>query len=143
MIFARIESLILNNGMDDALKRAKAYISAGADGIMIHSKKKDGQEIIDFCKTFEKFEKRVPLVVVPSTFSHLTIDDFRNYFKKDKKKKAYFIDEILRTALNISKGSLNDIRIIENQVNFKNKLIGYPSELMQVFINIFNNAKLV
>ncbi|MEE9573521.1 MAG: isocitrate lyase/phosphoenolpyruvate mutase family protein, partial [Candidatus Neomarinimicrobiota bacterium] len=77
MIFARIESLILNNGMDDALKRAKAYISAGADGIMIHSKKKDGQEIIDFCKYFEQFEKRVPLVVVPSTFSHLTIDDFK------------------------------------------------------------------
>ena len=70
-----------------------------------------------------------------------TIDDFRNYFKKDKKKKAYFIDEILQTALNISKGSLNDIRIIQNQVNFKIKLIGYPSELMQVFINIFNNAK--
>lgn len=70
-----------------------------------------------------------------------TIDDFRNYFKKDKKKKAYFIDEILQTALNISKGSLNDIRIIESQVNFKIKLIGYPSELMQVFINIFNNAK--
>lgn len=76
MIFARIESLILNNGMDDALKRAKAYISAGADGIMIHSKKKDGQEIIDFCKAYQKFEKQVPLVVVPSTFSHLTIGDF-------------------------------------------------------------------
>jgi len=70
-----------------------------------------------------------------------TIDDFRNYFKKDKKKKAYYIDEILKTALNISKGSLNDIRVIEDQISFKMKLIGYPSELMQVLINIFNNAR--
>ena len=70
-----------------------------------------------------------------------TIDDFRNYFKKDKKKKAYYIDEVLKTALSISKGSLNDIRIIEDTPSFKLKLIGYPSELMQAFINIFNNAK--
>ncbi len=76
MIFARIESLILNNGMDDAIKRAKAYIAAGADGIMIHSKMKDGQEIIDFCNAFNNFERKVPLVVVPSTFSHLSISDF-------------------------------------------------------------------
>ncbi len=76
MIFARIESLILNNGMDDALKRAKAYISAGADGIMIHSKMKNGQEIIDFCNAYNKFDKKVPLVVVPSTFSHLSVRDF-------------------------------------------------------------------
>lgn len=70
-----------------------------------------------------------------------TIDDFRNYFKIDKKKKAYYVDEILQTALNISKGSLNDIRIIQDETPLKIKLIGYPSELMQAFINIFNNAK--
>jgi len=70
-----------------------------------------------------------------------TIDDFRNYFKQDKKKKAFHVDEILSAALNISKGNLNDIRIIEEQMPFKVKLIGYPSELMQVIINIFNNAK--
>jgi len=70
-----------------------------------------------------------------------TIDDFRNYFKQDKKKKAYHVDEIISTALSISKGSLNDIRIIEENMPFKVKLIGYPSELMQVIINIFNNAK--
>ncbi len=76
MIFARIESLILNNGMDDAIKRARAYIDAGADGIMIHSKNKDGQEIIDFCNIYQTFEKQVPLVVVPSTFSHMSVKDF-------------------------------------------------------------------
>ena len=77
MIIARIESLILKNGMEDALKRAQAYINAGADGIMIHSKEKDGKEIIEFCNRFEAFEKRVPLVVAPSTFSHMTEKDFK------------------------------------------------------------------
>jgi phosphoenolpyruvate phosphomutase / 2-hydroxyethylphosphonate cytidylyltransferase len=68
MIIARIESLIMKKGEEDALKRAKAYIEAGADGIMIHSKDKDPDEIISFCKEYSKFEKKVPLVVVPSTY---------------------------------------------------------------------------
>ena len=58
--------------MADALKRAAAYIAAGADAIMIHSKKKDGKEIIEFCEKFQKFETKVPLVVVPSTYAHMT-----------------------------------------------------------------------
>ena len=78
MIIARIESLILNNGMDDAITRAQAYIDAGADGIMIHSKEKDGKEIIEFCKIFKEFERRVPLVVVPSTFEHITEKEFKD-----------------------------------------------------------------
>ena len=77
MIIARIESLILKNGMEDALTRAQAYIDAGADGIMIHSKEKDGKEIIEFSNRFEAFEKRVPLVVVPSTFAHMTEKEFK------------------------------------------------------------------
>jgi phosphoenolpyruvate phosphomutase len=72
MIIARVESLILKKGMADALKRAEAYIAAGADGIMIHSKEKDGQEIIEFCNEFQKFKTMVPLVVVPSTYAHMT-----------------------------------------------------------------------
>ncbi|MDQ3194438.1 MAG: phosphoenolpyruvate mutase, partial [Bacteroidota bacterium] len=69
MIIARIESLILKKGMEDALMRAEAYIAAGADGIMIHSKEKKPDEILKFCNSFKKFRKRVPLVVVPSTYS--------------------------------------------------------------------------
>jgi phosphoenolpyruvate phosphomutase / 2-hydroxyethylphosphonate cytidylyltransferase len=72
MIIARIESLILKKGLDDALTRAKAYIESGADGIMIHSKEKDAKEIIEFCKEYRKFEKRTPLIVVPSTFCYIT-----------------------------------------------------------------------
>jgi len=69
MIMARIESFIQNAGLEDAIKRAKAYIDAGADGIMIHSKKKDSEEILAFCKEFSKFERKVPLVVVPTTYN--------------------------------------------------------------------------
>ena len=72
MIIARIESLILKQGQTDALTRAKAYIKAGADAIMIHSKEKEPTEILDFCKEFTKFEERVPIVVVPSTYCQIT-----------------------------------------------------------------------
>lgn len=72
MIIARIESLILNKGMDDALKRADAYIKAGADAIMIHSKEKDPTEILEFCRKYSEFKNKVPLVVVPSTYNYIT-----------------------------------------------------------------------
>ena len=72
MIIARIESLTLKVGMDDAIERAKAYIDAGASGIMIHSKSKDPDEIFEFCKKYEKFLRTVPLVVVPSTYCQVT-----------------------------------------------------------------------
>ena len=77
MIIARVESLILKQGLDDALNRSKAYIEAGADGIMIHSKEKDGKEIIAFCNKYNTFVRRVPLVVVPSTYAHMKEDDLR------------------------------------------------------------------
>ena len=69
MIIARIESLILKKGMQDALDRAKAYIAAGADGIMIHSKEKTAQEIFAFAALYAKIPNSVPLVVIPSTYS--------------------------------------------------------------------------
>ena len=57
-VFARIESLILGNGLNDALKRAKDYINAGADGIMIHSKSKSPNEVFSFCKKYNNFKNR-------------------------------------------------------------------------------------
>lgn len=72
MIIARIESLILKAGLTDALERAKAYINAGVDGIMIHSKEKTPKEILEFCKEYKKFEYKVPLVVIPSTYNQIT-----------------------------------------------------------------------
>lgn len=72
MIIARIESLILEQGMEDALARARAYVGAGADGIMIHSRKKDPTEIFAFCDAFRKEFAAVPLVVVPTSFNQVT-----------------------------------------------------------------------
>lgn len=75
MIISRIESLIAGAGMEDAINRAKAYIEAGTDGIMIHSKEKDGKEIIEFCRRYNDFEIKVPLIVVPTSYNFMTEDE--------------------------------------------------------------------
>lgn len=72
MIIARIESLILERGMEDALERAFSFVRAGADGIMIHSRKKDPGEILEFCDRFRQADPGTPLVVVPSSFNTIT-----------------------------------------------------------------------
>ena len=79
MIIARIESLILERGMEDALKRAAAYTEAGADGIMIHSRKKDPAEIFEFCDKFRGEYDNVPLVVVPTSFNQVTENELREH----------------------------------------------------------------
>lgn len=76
MIIARIESLILEAGMEDALTRSEAYIKAGADGIMIHSKHKNPAEIIEFMQKFREKDEITPVVVVPSSFNSVTIEEF-------------------------------------------------------------------
>lgn len=78
MIIARIESLILEKGLDDALERAKNYIKAGADGIMIHSRQKTSDEIFAFCKKYNALENRKPLVVVPTSFSSVYEQELAN-----------------------------------------------------------------
>ena len=75
MIIARIESLILEQGMEDALKRAFAFRDAGADGIMIHSRKKEPDEILEFCDKFRARDKETPIVVVPSSFNTITEEE--------------------------------------------------------------------
>ncbi len=72
MVIARIESLILEQGMEDALTRARAFVKAGADGIMIHSRKKDPAEILEFCDKFRQENTTTPIVVVPSSFNTIT-----------------------------------------------------------------------
>ena len=76
MIIARIESLILEAGMEDALVRADAYIKAGADGIMIHSRHKEPDEIIEFMKRFRATDQNTPVVVVPTSFNSVTVEEF-------------------------------------------------------------------
>ena len=77
MIIARIESLIAGKPMSDALERAYAYVEAGADGIMIHSKNKSGEDIKEFCLTFRQRYAHVPIVVVPTTYDHIHESELR------------------------------------------------------------------
>lgn len=79
MIIARIESLILDQGQEDALKRAFAYVEAGADGIMIHSRKKDPAEIFAFCDAFRAKDQETPIVVVPTSFNTVTEEELAQH----------------------------------------------------------------
>ncbi|MCD8290696.1 MAG: phosphoenolpyruvate mutase [Prevotella sp.] len=77
MICARIESLILERGMEDALNRAFAFTRAGADAIMIHSRKKDPGEIFEFVEKFRAKDATTPIVVVPTSFNTVTEEEFK------------------------------------------------------------------
>lgn len=79
MIIARIESLILERGMEDALGRAYAFVRAGADAIMIHSRKKEPAEILEFCDKFRETDKTTPIVVVPSSFNTITEEELARH----------------------------------------------------------------
>jgi phosphoenolpyruvate phosphomutase len=75
MIIARIESLIADKSIEDALERAFAYVKAGADGIMIHSKNKNGMDIKEFCQRFREKDQLSPIVAVPTTYNYFTEEE--------------------------------------------------------------------
>ncbi len=77
MICARIESLILEQGMQDALNRAFAYVKAGADAIMIHSRKKQPDEVFEFVEKFRLENKMTPIVVVPTSYNQIKEEEFK------------------------------------------------------------------
>jgi len=79
MICARIESLILEQGQEDALRRAFAYVAAGADAIMIHSRKKSPDEIFEFVAAFRARDQVTPVVVVPTSFNSVTEAEFKRH----------------------------------------------------------------
>jgi phosphoenolpyruvate phosphomutase len=78
MVIGRIESLILDKDVADAIERAEAYIEAGADGIMIHSRRTDEGEVFSFCKAYAGLSRRVPLVAVPSSYNRVTEEQLRD-----------------------------------------------------------------
>lgn len=94
LIIARLESLIAGKGMKDALMRAHAYIDAGADGIMIHSKEKSKKEIFEFCKEYKKFKHKVPLVAVPTTYDTVTEQEL----EKAGVNVVIYANHLLRSA---------------------------------------------
>lgn len=94
MVIARIESLILKAGLDDAIMRAKTYIKAGADGIMIHSKEKTADEILKFCHLYRQSNLETPLIAVPSTYDEVYEDEL----KKAGVNIVIYANQLLRSA---------------------------------------------
>lgn len=94
MIIARIESLILEKGMEDALTRARAYVEAGADGIMIHSREKVPDEIFEFCDVFRKEDQKTPIVVVPTTYC----DTYESELSKHGVNIIIYANQLTRSA---------------------------------------------
>ena len=94
MICARIESLILEKGMEDALKRAFAYVKAGADAIMIHSRKKEPDEIFEFFEKFRNEDVATPIVVVPTSFNSVKEEEF----KKRGVNIVIYANQLIRAA---------------------------------------------
>ncbi|MCL2893035.1 phosphoenolpyruvate mutase [Brenneria tiliae] len=105
MVIARVESLILDAGMTDAIDRAFTYVAAGADGIMIHSRKKDPQEIIDFSRIFKKSAPNTPLVCVPTSFNNITFDQLTDYGFNI----VIYANHLLRASYPAMKNILEDI----------------------------------
>ena len=79
MIIARLESLIAGAGVDDALRRAKTYLSGGADGIMIHSRHSDGEEIREFMRRFREFSAETPVALVPTTYNQFYEEELADW----------------------------------------------------------------
>src|SRR5262245_52918698 len=94
LVLARIESLILGHDVDDALMRARAYVDAGADGIMIHSRQADAGEILCFCDRYRRLEWRVPLVVAPSTYSSV----YEHELESAGASMVLYANQMLRAA---------------------------------------------
>lgn len=105
MIIARIESLILEKGMEDALKRARAYVQAGADGIMIHSRKKEPGEVLEFCNMFRREDAVTPLVVVPTSYNSVTEEELQAHGVNI----VIYANQLLRSAFPAMEQTARDI----------------------------------
>ena len=105
MIIARIESLILERGMQDALERAFAFTAAGADGIMIHSRKKDPAEIFEFCDKFREKDKKTPIVVVPTSFNQVTEEELASHGVNI----VIYANQMMRAAFPIMQNTAKEI----------------------------------
>ena len=94
MIIARLESLILGHGVDHAMERAEAFLEAGADGIMIHSREKTPSEVFEFCARYNMLENRKPLVAVPSSYNQTTEQELEN----NGVNVVIYANQLLRSA---------------------------------------------
>ncbi len=117
MIIARIESLILEKGMEDALDRATAYIDAGADGITIHSQQKSLGEIFEILKIFRSMDQITPVVVVPTSYNHIHTSELA----ERGVNLIIYANHMLRAAypgmMQVAKAILRDGRSLEAESN--------------------------
>jgi len=113
MIIARVESLICGKDINDALERAFAYIKAGADGIMIHSKEKSGDDIKEFCNRFREIDKSTPIVVVPSTYNHVDEDTLIKWGANIVIYANHMLRSSYPAMLNVAKSILSNHRSLE------------------------------
>jgi phosphoenolpyruvate phosphomutase len=119
MIIARIESLILGKPVEEALNRAKIYVSAGADGIMIHSRNKSGEDAIDFIRQFRKFNKKIPIVIIPTSFSHISESEFWDIGANI----VIYANHLLRASYPAMKNIAEQILLDERAVNCENQIM--------------------
>lgn len=113
MIVARCESLIAGKGIEDALERCYAYVDAGADGIMIHSKDKSGEDIREFCQRFRERHKFIPIIAVPTTYNQFTEEELHEWGVNI----VIYANHMLRAAypamVNVAKSILEHHRSLE------------------------------
>lgn len=102
MVFARVEALIAGWGQEEALKRAHAYVQAGADAILIHSKTSSPQPIIDFAKSWNN---SAPLVIVPTTYPSIAFEQI----KELGIKMVIYANQGLRAAIKAMDSVLSEI----------------------------------
>lgn len=119
MIIARCESLILEQGMDDALKRTHAYVNAGADGIMIHSRKKDPAEILEFCDKFRSEDTKTPIVVVPSSYNIITEEELARHGANI----VIYANQLMRAAFPAMQNAAKSILIHHRAYEVDNQLM--------------------
>lgn len=121
MIIARIESLILERGMEDALTRAFAFRDAGADGIMIHSRKKDPAEIFEFCDKFREQDKKTPIVVVPTSYNQVTEEELASHGINI----VIYANQLMRAAFPIMQTTAEEILRAHRALEVDSKLMPF------------------
>lgn len=117
VLIARVEALIAGWGMEEALKRSYAYEDAGADAILIHSKKKEPSEIIDFVKTFRK-KSKTPIVIVPTTYPNLSEEEI----KKLGINHVIYANQLIRTRMHYQKNILNILNEKKKLASIEDKI---------------------
>ena len=121
MIIARIESLILERGMEDALTRAFAFRDAGADGIMIHSRKKDPAEIFEFCDKFREQDKKTPIVVVPTSYNQVSEEELASHGINI----VIYANQLMRAAFPVMQSTAEEILKAHRALEVDSKLMPF------------------